>query len=67
MQQSAAESNIPRPLIDTPTVCPVCWNHDITRVEDVRLATTSGDEHNVGKASVYRCGHWHLFALFDQS
>jgi hypothetical protein len=66
MQQSAAESNIPRPLVDTPTVCPLCWDHDITQVEHVRLSAHSGDGHDVGRAYVYRCSRWHLFALFDQ-
>ena len=67
MQQSTAEQDIPRTLENMPTVCPVCWEHDITRVEDVRLSTDVGDAHEVGKASVYRCGHWHLFAVFEQS
>jgi hypothetical protein len=66
MQQSTAEENTPRTLVDMPTVCPVCWNHDITRVEQVRLFTHQKSGQHVGRASVYRCAHWHLFALFDQ-
>jgi hypothetical protein len=66
MQQLTIEPNTPRILADGPTVCPVCWDHDITRVEDVRLSVDGGDRHEVGRASVYRCDRWHLFALFDQ-
>jgi hypothetical protein len=66
MPQLRIEPNTPRILSDSPTVCPVCWDHDITRIEDVRLSLDGGDGHKVGRASVYRCGHWHLFALFEQ-
>lgn len=66
MQQLTAERNTPRILVDTPTVCPVCWSCDITQVENVRLSTTVGDRHDVGMAAVYRCADWHLFALFEQ-
>ena len=66
MQHLTAERDTPRTFENSPTVCPVCWEHDITRVKDVRLSIDGGDRHQVGRASVYRCAHWHLFALFDQ-
>jgi hypothetical protein len=66
-QQSTAESDTPRPLPGTPTVCSVCWNHDITPVENTRVLSVTGKTvRDVRRASVYRCGNWHVFALFDQ-
>jgi len=53
-------------VTDTPIVCPVCWDHAVERVEDVRLSAHTKDGRNVGGAFVYRCSHWHLFALFNQ-
>jgi hypothetical protein len=61
-----SESNTPRTIPGTPTVCPICWDHDISRVDEVRLSANRGDGQDEVRAAVYRCAGWHLFAVFDQ-
>lgn len=60
---SSGETDIPRPLPHAPTVCPVCWNHNLAPVEGVRVSVTG---RYVGTASAYRCDNWHVFTVFDQ-
>jgi hypothetical protein len=52
--------------METPIVCPVCWNHAVSLVEGTKLTATNADgSRPITKVSVYRCVDWHIFALFD--
>ena len=51
---------------ETPVVCPVCWDHSVERVEGVKLTARSMGGGDLSQVIVYRCAHWHLFALFQQ-
>ena len=58
-------STRPEPY-DVPIVCPICWDRSIEKLEGVALSASTSGGRNVGGAFVYRCSHWHLFALFQQ-
>jgi len=60
------EPEAPGRLVAGPIVCPICWDHALERIEGIRLSTRTVDEHAIGKVSLYRCSHWHLFALFER-
>jgi CRP-like cAMP-binding protein len=51
---------------DRPIICPVCLDHAIEKVEGIELSASNVGGKKVGGASLYRCSHWHLFALFKQ-
>ena len=62
-----SEEVTPSPMADeTPIVCPVCWYHAVERVEGIVLSARPIGGHDLSQVSVYRCAHWHLFALFNQ-
>ena len=60
------EPTFSRTAADVPIVCPLCWDHAIERVDGVNLSANNVAGKNVGGASIYRCSHWHMFALFEQ-
>ncbi len=66
MQQAAVESHTSRIPGESPIVCPVCWDHAVEKVEGITLSASNASGKIVGGASIYRCSHWHLFALFEQ-
>jgi len=51
---------------EIPIVCPVCWDRAIERVDGVRLSASNEQGRNIGRAAIYRCSRWHIFALFEQ-
>jgi hypothetical protein len=64
--QQAAQQSASRSPVDTPIVCPVCWDHAVERVEGIKLSANNADGRNVGGANIFRCGQWHLFAVFER-
>jgi hypothetical protein len=55
-------------LVAGPIVCPVCWDHALEKLEGVRLsARTFAEQPFISRVHVYRCSHWHIFALFEQA
>jgi hypothetical protein len=54
-------------LVAGPIVCPICWDHALERIEGVHLSARTVIEHDISRVSLYRCSHWHLFALFHQT
>jgi hypothetical protein len=66
MQHTSDGLSIDPLPVEAPIVCPVCWDHAVERVNGVKLSASNIAGKNVGGATVYRCSHWHLFALFEQ-
>jgi CRP-like cAMP-binding protein len=63
----AAERLRERPeAFEIPIACPICWDQNIEKLEGVALSASTTGGRSVGGALVYRCRHWHLFALFRQ-
>ena len=52
--------------VEAPLVCPVCCDHDIERIEGIVLSASATGGRNLSQVSMYRCSHWHLFALVYQ-
>ena len=52
--------------LEVPIICPVCWTHDVERIEGMVLSARSVGGGDLSQVSMYRCIHWHLFALFYQ-
>jgi hypothetical protein len=48
---------------EAPLVCPVCCDHEIERIEGIVLSAGATGGRELNQVSVYRCSHWHLFAL----
>jgi hypothetical protein len=54
-------------LMETPIVCPYSWDHAIEPIPDAEVVAKNGSgEHRVLTAHVFRCGLWHIFAVFPQ-
>lgn len=66
MQWLTEETNLSHTPIEAPIVCPVCWDHAVERIEGIVLSARSVDGRNLSQVSIYRCTHWHVFALFNQ-
>lgn len=47
-------------------VCLVCWDHAVERIEGIVLSARSIGGRDLSEVTIYRCSHWHLFALFYQ-
>ena len=47
-------------------MCPRCRDHAVQRVEGIKLSASNVDGRDVGGASIFRCGQWHVFAVFEQ-
>jgi len=52
--------------IEGSLICPVCCDHAIERVEGIVLSVSATGGRNLSQVSMYRCSHWHLFALVYQ-
>lgn len=53
-------------MVEAPLMCPICCDHGIEIVDGIRLAASNTQGDNIGRAVVYRCPQWHVFALFGQ-
>jgi hypothetical protein len=49
-----------------PTRCPMCKNRALQPVEGIVLTAKLMGGKEISDVSVYRCGHRHLFAVFNQ-
>jgi hypothetical protein len=65
--QEAAESEESARLVAGPIVCPICWDHALEMIEGIHLSARTVFEHEIGRVSIYRCSHWHMFAIFQQA
>ena len=54
-------------LIAGPIVCPVCWDHALERIDGLHLTARTIEERRVSRVLMYRCSHWHVFAVFEQA
>ena len=54
-------------LVAGPVVCPICWGHALERIEGIRLVARTVTEHDISRVLLYRCDHWHMFAVFEQA
>ena len=52
--------------VEAPLVCPVCCDHAVERIEGIVLSASATGGRNLSQVSMYRCSHWHLFALVYQ-
>ena len=66
MQGSKQPVKISDTPVDVPIVCPICWDHAVERVEGIVLSARQSGGRDLSQVSIYRCAHWHLFALFYQ-
>lgn len=66
MQWSKEDVKVSTTPVDVPFVCPICWDHAIEQIEGIVLSAKSVGGRDLSRVSIYRCGHWHLFALFNQ-
>jgi hypothetical protein len=64
--QWSEEIRASKTAIEVPIICPVCWSHDVERIEGIALSARSVGGRDLSQVSMYRCIHWHLFALFYQ-
>jgi hypothetical protein len=65
--QESVETDESARLVAGPIVCPICWDHALEKIEGIHLSARSISEHDISRVSMYRCCHWHLFALFEQT
>ena len=54
-------------LAPGPIVCPVCWDHALERIDGIHLTARTIMEQDISRVQLFRCSHWHVFALFDQA
>jgi hypothetical protein len=54
-------------LVAGPIACRICWDHALERVEGIHLSARTVSEHDISRVLLYRCSHWHMFALFQQT
>jgi hypothetical protein len=54
-------------MADKPTICPVCWDHQLEIDPKLVLTAAQRPEHTrrLG-VEVYRCSHWHFFAVLTR-
>jgi len=52
---------------EKPIACPICLDHTVERIEGATLSANNMAGRRLGKARVYHCSHWHIFAVFEQS
>jgi hypothetical protein len=52
--------------VEVPIVCPICWGHDVVRLDGIQLSAAPMGGRALSEVSVYHCDHWHLLALFNQ-
>jgi len=52
-------------IVEQPILCPYCGDQNIEVVPDTHLyAENVPNQMTPIPASVFRCGHWHIFAMF---
>lgn len=56
MNETLAVSEIAPSYVRGPDGCPICWDHDLEKLDNVQLY------HGI----VYRCSSWHVFAVFER-
>ena len=59
-------AQLPDPTVHAAIVCPVCWDHAVEPIEGIVLPARAIGGRDLSQVSLYRCSHWHLFALFYQ-
>lgn len=52
--------------VEAPLICPVCCDHGIEPIEGIALSASAMGGRELSRVSVYRCSHWHVFALVYQ-
>ena len=52
--------------IEAPLSCPVCCDHAIEQIKGIVLSARAMGGRDLTQVTMYRCSHWHLFALFYQ-
>ena len=51
--------------MELPAVCPYCCDQSIERIGEVKLyAEHLPHQTTLIAGSVFRCSHWHVFAMF---
>jgi hypothetical protein len=64
--QLSEEVSLSSTPVEAPLVCPVCCDHAIEQIEGIVLSASAMGGRNLSNVSMYRCSHWHLFALVYQ-
>jgi len=52
--------------VESPITCPICCDHAVEQIEGIVLSARTAGGRDLSQVAVYRCDHWHLFALLYQ-